>query len=229
MPGVAAVLLDQVAEQSAQAGVVSVGSSNVDELVEATGGQGGREPSAGPRDRAVPQGVERLGAVVGGGDELPVVRPVPAGRVPGGAHRLGAILLLHGTRRWQAGVQAQVDYLTRFDTPYPRGAAWVGITFEVVGGVFLILGALTPLIGAAVVAQQVLTICWTNYYRGPDLLGLDGSYHGGFEYNVALAALGLLFVAFGGGVVSLDPVFRCHQPTEEQAYESNASAEHVRA
>lgn len=141
---------------------------------------------------------------------------------------LGAILLLHGTRRWQAGVQAQVDYLTRFGTPYPRGAAWVGITFEVVGGLFLILGALTPLIGAAVVAQQVLTICWTNYYRGPDLLGLDGSYDGGFEYNVALAALGLLLVAFGGGAVSLDRVFRRHEPPGEEAYEPSAPDEYVR-
>ena len=72
-------------------------------------------------------------------------------------------------------------------------AAWGGITFEVVGGIFLIIGALTPLIGLGVLVAQVLTICWTNYYRGPDLVGIDGTYNGGFEYNVALAVLGLLF------------------------------------
>ena len=133
---------------------------------------------------------------------------------------LGTILLLHGTRRWQAGVQAQVDYLAQFHTPYPEVAAWGGITFEVVGGIFLIIGALTPLIGLGVLVQQVLTICWTNYYRGPDLVGIDGTYNGGFEYNVALAVLGLLFAAFGGGAISLDRVlFHRRQPVAEDIYE----------
>ena len=102
-------------------------------------------------------------------------------------------------------------------------AAWGGITFEVVGGIFLIIGALTPLIGLGVLVQQVLTICWTNYYRGPDLVGIDGTYNGGFEYNVALAVLGLLFAAFGGGAVSLDRVlFRRRAPAAEDIYEPSA-------
>ena len=42
----------------------------------------------------------------------------------------------------------------------------------------------------------------------------DGSYHGGFEYSVALGLLGLLFLVFGGGVVSLDRVFARKKPAE---------------
>lgn len=128
---------------------------------------------------------------------------------------LGGILLLHGAHRYQAGIASQVEYLARFDTPYPKIAAYGATTFEVVGGIFLILGALTPLVGLGVLVQQVLTILWTSYYKGPELLNADGTYHGGFEYSVALGLLGLLFLVFGGGVVSLDRVFRRKkQPAE---------------
>jgi putative oxidoreductase len=54
----------------------------------------------------------------------------------------------------------------------------------------------------------VLTVLWTSYYKGPQLLNADGTYHGGFEYSVALGLLGLLFLTLGAGVVSLDRVFR---------------------
>jgi putative oxidoreductase len=121
---------------------------------------------------------------------------------------LGGILLLHGLLRYQAGVSSQTAYLAQFSTPYPKVAAYGATTFEIVGGIFLVLGALTPLIGLGVLVQQVLTILWTSYYKGPRLLNSDGTYHGGFEYSVALGLLGLLFLSLGGGVVSLDRVFR---------------------
>jgi putative oxidoreductase len=121
---------------------------------------------------------------------------------------LGGILLLHGAHRYQTGIPSQIDYLTQFSTPYPKVAAYGATTFEIVGGILLILGALTPLVGLGVLVQQVLTILWTSYYKGPDLLNSDGTYNGGFEYSVALGLLGLLFLVFGGGVVSLDRVFR---------------------
>jgi putative oxidoreductase len=121
---------------------------------------------------------------------------------------LGGILLLHGALRYQAGISSQTAYLAQFSTPYPKLAAYGATTFEIVGGIFLLLGALTPLIGLGVLVQQVLTILWTSYYKGPQLLNADGTYHGGFEYSVALGLLGLLFLTLGGGVVSLDRVFR---------------------
>jgi putative oxidoreductase len=141
---------------------------------------------------------------------------------------LGGILLLHGAHRWQAGMPSQIEYLAQFSTPYPKIAAYGATTFEVVGGIFLILGALTPLVGLGVLIQQVLTVVWTSYYKGPELLNADGSYNGGFEYSVALALLGLLFFVFGGGVVSLDRVFRRKKPeveVEEPAEVSDKAVE----
>lgn len=131
---------------------------------------------------------------------------------------VGAISLLHGWTRWQGqgqGLQRQIDYLTQFGVPYPEVAAWGAIIFELVGGVFLIVGALTPLIGLGILVQQILTIAYINWRRQPDLLNPDGSYNGGYEYNVALGLLGLLFLVFGAGAVSIDRLFRRKKPDVE--------------
>lgn len=122
---------------------------------------------------------------------------------------LGGILLLHGWLRWNAGVQTQIDYLTQFRTPYAEVAAWGAIIFELVGGVLLIVGALTRLVGLGVLIEQILIICYTNWYKWPPtLLNPDGTYKGGYEYNVALGLLGLLLFVMGGGAVSIDRLFR---------------------
>ena len=66
VPGVPPVLLDQVADQAAQAGMAPVGPGEVDELVESAVGQRCIEPRAGPFDGAVPERVELFGSVAGG-------------------------------------------------------------------------------------------------------------------------------------------------------------------
>jgi len=67
VPGVPAILLDQVAEQPAQAGMASVGPGDVDELVEAAVGQDRVEPRCssvrGPRRAAVTPGCAIANAI----------------------------------------------------------------------------------------------------------------------------------------------------------------------
>ncbi len=124
---------------------------------------------------------------------------------------LGGILILHGWIRWQGtgqGVQKQVDYLTQFGVPYPTVAAWGAIILEIVGGLFLVVGALTPLVALAVLIEQVLIVAYTNWYKGPDLVNSDGTYAGGYEHNVALGLLALLLMVFGAGRISVDRLFR---------------------
>ncbi len=130
---------------------------------------------------------------------------------------LGGILLLHGWMRYDAGVQKQIDYLTQFRTPYVEVAAWGAIIFELVGGVLLIVGALTRLVGLLVLIEQILIIAYTNWYIWPPtLLNADGIYKGGYEYNVALGLLGLLLFVMGGGAVSIDRLFRRKKPPFEE-------------
>ena len=141
---------------------------------------------------------------------------------------LGGILLLHGWIRWNGGVQKQIDYLTQFRTPYAEVAAWGAIIFELVGGVLLIVGALTRLVGLGVLIEQILIIAYTNWYKWPPtLLNADGTYRGGYEYNVAIGLLGLLLFVMGGGAVSIDRLFRRSKPTEEDdedAYADRSAA-----
>jgi putative oxidoreductase len=130
---------------------------------------------------------------------------------------LGGILLLHGWIRWSDGVQKQIDYLTQFRTPYAEVAAWGAIIFELVGGALLIVGALTRIVGLGVLIEQILIICYTNWYKWPPtLLNADGSYKGGYEYNVAIGLLGLLLFAMGGGAVAIDRLFRRKKPIADE-------------
>jgi len=124
---------------------------------------------------------------------------------------LAAILILHGWIRWQGpgqGVQKQIDYLNQFGIPYPATTAWGAITVEIVGGLFLAVGALTPLAALAVLVEQILIIAYTNWYKGPDLLKSDGTYAGGYEYNLALGLIAMLLMVFGAGRISVDRLFR---------------------
>ena len=124
---------------------------------------------------------------------------------------LAAILILHGWIRWQGpgqGVQKQIDYLSQFGIPYPAPAAWGAIAVEIIGGLLLAVGALTPLAALAVLAEQILIIAYTNWYKGPDLLNSDGTYAGGYEYNVALGLIAMLLMVFGAGRISVDRLFR---------------------
>ena len=56
------------------------------------------------------------------------------------------------------------------------------------------------------------------------MLNADGTYKGGYEYNVALGLLGLLLFVMGGGAVSIDRLFRRKKPTAEE--EEDELAQH---
>ena len=130
----------------------------------------------------------------------------------------GGILLLHGITHWTGANQGVANLTNRYaqvGAPYAEVAAWATIIFELVGGVLLIVGALTRFVGVGLVVLSVLTICYFSWWAGPDLLNADGTYNGGYEYDVALGLLGLLFFAFGGGAVSIDRLFRRKKPDED--------------
>lgn len=130
---------------------------------------------------------------------------------------LGGILIVHGWDRWQVRkISSQVAYLQQFGTPYPDWAAWGATILELVGGIFLIVGALTPLVALAVVVEQVLIIVYVNWRNGPWLVSSTNRYAGGYEYNVALGALALLLTVYGAGAMSVDRLFRRSKPTEDE-------------
>ncbi|GAB3706981.1 DoxX family protein [Mariniluteicoccus flavus] len=123
----------------------------------------------------------------------------------------GALLIVRGWRRWtgDGGMQRQIDYLAQFQTPSPAVLAWGGTLLEIIGGLFLIFGLLTPLVALAVVVQQVMIILWTRYFKGPFL------DNGGFEYQAVQAGLALLLAVFGGGRAAMDHLFKRSKDDDE--------------
>lgn len=124
---------------------------------------------------------------------------------------LGGLMFWHGLTRWLLtpdGVPRYIDYLGQFGVPYPVYAAWGVTILELVGGIFLILGALTRVIALLALVHQILVISYTNYWRGPDLADQAGTYVGGWEFNVTLGLLALTLVSFGPGRAAIDRLFR---------------------
>lgn len=121
---------------------------------------------------------------------------------------IGVILIMRGWHRWfTVGIDQQATILENADLPAPDLFAWLVTLFELAGGVLLVFGLLTPVIGLGMLALNVGVIV---------LRKLDAFYihEGGFEYSLAMAAVGLLFLAFGSGKLGADALF--FTPTPEQ-------------
>ncbi|GAB3622369.1 hypothetical protein GCM10027418_04510 [Mariniluteicoccus endophyticus] len=116
----------------------------------------------------------------------------------------GALLILRGWQRWtgDGGMQKQIDFLAQFGTPQPMVMAWGGTLLEIIGGLFLVFGLLTPLVSLALTVEFVMIILWTRYFKGPFLS------NGGFEYLGVQAGLALLLTVFGAGRLAIDQLFK---------------------
>lgn len=126
---------------------------------------------------------------------------------------LGVVLIARGWHRWQVtGLAYQEAYLRRTETPYADWAALGGTILEIAGGVFLILGAATPVVALVLLVEQVLIIAWTKWYRG---LALNGPWGDGWEYTLITICLLLLLLVYGAGKVSVDQLFRGRKRHED--------------
>ncbi|MGJ6980306.1 DoxX family protein [Aestuariimicrobium soli] len=123
----------------------------------------------------------------------------------------GAILMVHGWTRWSDGQPKQVQILTDLKVPYPEVFAWGTIAFEVIGGALLVFGLVTPLLGLVLLVEQAMIIGFAKWGHGPHLA------QDGYEYNLALASLGLIFLTFGSGRAGVDALFR-RSPDDRQAH-----------
>ncbi|MHA6523858.1 DoxX family protein [Tessaracoccus sp. G1721] len=114
----------------------------------------------------------------------------------------GVTLVAHGWHRWQeTGIDAQAALLELAGMSYATGLAVATIAFELIGGVLLVFGLATPLVGLGMVALNVGVILTTKADAG------FYQHLGGWEYNAIQAALGLMFVVYGSGRAGLDALF----------------------
>lgn len=126
---------------------------------------------------------------------------------------MGFIMVTHGWHRWQnEGIAAEAGILEQAGIPNPGLMVWLLIGFEVVGGIFLILGLATPAIGLGLIVLNIgiiLTLRSHNFYV----------HDSGWEYNAVMAVVGLMLMAHGAGRTGLDHLFVTprEQPLPEES------------
>ncbi|MGW0762421.1 DoxX family protein [Streptomyces sp. NPDC002814] len=118
---------------------------------------------------------------------------------------VGAVFIAHGwgDASQEGGAGANVANYRDAGIPLPELSAWFGAYMQLIGGIVVLFGALTRLIGAgfAVVMAGALVFV----HRGePLVIGQDGS-GSGFAFIMLAASLALL--GTGGGRFSVDRVF----------------------
>lgn len=123
---------------------------------------------------------------------------------------LGAVMLAHGinhifgggkiagTARWFASLGMKPGILH----------AWLASLMEVVGGVLLLLGLLTPFGGAVVIG--VMLVAWITNHRGNGFFIFRPGE--GWEYVMTLTFSGLAIAVLGAGDWSLDNALDLWQP-----------------
>ena len=124
---------------------------------------------------------------------------------------VGVMLILHGVDRWQGGVEVQLNELSKHHIPHAELLTIATTVFEIIGGILLIFGLLTRFIGLGMMVQNVFIIFAIKFQQGfflPD----------GFEFNLALAVIGLLLLTFGSGRIAVDQLFRPLKPANNNTF-----------
>lgn len=116
---------------------------------------------------------------------------------------LGALFVGHASQKlfgWFGGqgIGGFVGTLEKLGIQPAQFWAYVEATAELVCGVLLVLGLLTPLAAAALIADMVVATFEVHLPKGL------WSQEGGFEYNLVLAAVLFAVGLTGPGVYSLD-------------------------
>jgi putative oxidoreductase len=112
---------------------------------------------------------------------------------------LGVVFAAHGAQKiWEWGLDATSQNFAGMGVPMPELAAPIVAILELVGGIALILGVLTPWVGILLAADMLVAALLVHVSAG---LFVDG---GGWELVGTLGAGALALAATGSGRISLD-------------------------
>ncbi|WP_448852286.1 DoxX family protein [Corynebacterium sp. 335C] len=116
---------------------------------------------------------------------------------------LGVVLILHGLQKFgEWTIQGTAQNFAQMGVPAPEIAAWAAALVELVGGVLLIAGLATRLVG--ILVAVVMAGAWIfAHSSAPTIFVGDG----GPELVIVIAAGALLLAAFGAGRIAVDNAF----------------------
>lgn len=114
---------------------------------------------------------------------------------------IGAVFLAHGLQKLTVwGLDGTTAAFESMGVPAAGLAAFLAMWLEILGGVALILGLLTPVVGALFVLNMVGAVIFTHFENG--LWVGDG----GYELVLVLGAAALMLAVAGAGRISVDGV-----------------------
>lgn len=112
---------------------------------------------------------------------------------------IGIIFVAHGWQKLnEQGIEGVQAFFTSINAPLPEITAYVVTYLELVGGIMLIIGALTPLVGFLLFCDMAGAFLLVHVEHG---VFVDD---GGYELVLALGVGSLLIAAIGAGRISFD-------------------------
>ncbi|HET7467342.1 MAG TPA: DoxX family protein [Candidatus Dormibacteraeota bacterium] len=124
---------------------------------------------------------------------------------------IGGILFGHGAQKvfgWWGGpgLAGWTQAMTRMRIRPPRAWALISAFGELVGGILLALGLLTPFACAAIASSMLVAIALVHWPRG------FWVSKGGYEFNISILGATAALALIGPGSTSLDAALRFHFP-----------------
>ena len=124
---------------------------------------------------------------------------------------VGLILAAHGFQKlfgWWGGtgMQGWVGAMQRMRLRPAVPWAWISTLSEVVGGLGLVVGLLTPLPSLAIAGSMLVAIALVHWPKG------FWSTKGGYEFNLSILAAVAAIAIAGPGAYSLDAALRIQLP-----------------
>lgn len=115
---------------------------------------------------------------------------------------LGGVFIAHGWQKFHDfGIAGQADAFAGMGIPAPTVSAAVVIILELVGGVLLVLGAITRVLGVLFLLDMAGAIYYVHGDKG--FFSTDG----GWEFVAVLGVGALLFALAGSGRFVIDGAF----------------------
>ena len=115
---------------------------------------------------------------------------------------LGVVFIAHGWQKFdENGMEATAQGFEGLGIPAPTLSAYFTVGAEIIGGAFLIVGALLPLVGLALAGVMLGAMFYVH---------MDGGFFsrdGGYEYVLLLAAVSIAIGFSGGGALALDSMW----------------------
>src|SRR5262249_16177034 len=116
---------------------------------------------------------------------------------------LGAIMIGHGYPKVFGGLAHHVQSVSGLGLP--GWLAYFSAAAEFLGGIAVILGLFTRVAALAITINMALAIGQVHWKNG--LLG-----NGGYQFQLALAAMAFALIFYGAGPIALDAIRRGGKP-----------------